>query len=140
MYCTRTAHLAETCNHVTAAMFQVEAAVCTGLTNLSCTSSANEWLQWRKHIEPTKTKDLKFDREDFPQCGRKKRSLVASPKKKFNQLAKSDKKTLPLTDLASALEEIVPNSILSTAVPKPKIDFGNLLFDKLLQNDLRRLM
>ena len=79
----------------------------------------------RENIEPAKTKDLKFDREDFSQCCRKKRPLVASPKKKINPLVKSDKKTLSLTDLASALEEIVPNSILFTAVPKPKIDFGN---------------
>ena len=28
-----------------------------------------------------------------------------------------------MTNFASALEEIVPNSILSTAVPKPKINF-----------------
>ena len=38
----------------------------------------------RENIEPAKTKDLKFDREDFPQCCRKKRPLVASPKKKIN--------------------------------------------------------
>ena len=28
-----------------------------------------------------------------------------------------------MIDFASALEEIVPNSMLFTAVPKPKIDF-----------------
>ena len=57
------------------------------------------------------------------QCGRKERPLVASSKKKFNPLAKSDKKPLLLIDFASALQEIVPNSILFTAAPKPKIDF-----------------
>ena len=111
------------CNHVAAAMFRVEAAVRTGLTNPSCTSSANEYLPCRKDIKPTKIKDLNFDREDFAQRGKKKRSLVASPKKKFNPLAKSDKKPLSLIDFASVLEDIVPNSILFTALPKPKIDF-----------------
>ena len=112
-------HGGKTCSHVTAAMLWVEAPVCTGLTNPSWTSSANEWPLCRKDISPTKIKDLNFDREDFAQCSKKKRLLLASPKKKFYSLAKSGKK--PLIDFASALEEIVPNSILFTAVPKPKI-------------------
>ena len=40
--------MGETCDHVVAAMFWVEAAIRTGLTSLSCTSSANEWILWRK--------------------------------------------------------------------------------------------
>ena len=77
-HCTCMASMGETCNHVAAAVFQVEAAVRTGLTNPLSTSSTNEC---RKDIEPTKIKDLNFDREDFAQCGKKERSLVASPKK-----------------------------------------------------------
>ena len=88
-------------------------------TNPLCTSSSNEWLPCRKDIEPTKIKVLNFDREDFAQRGKKKRPLVASPKKKINSL----KKRLSLNDFASALEEIVPNSILFATVPKPKSDF-----------------
>ena len=40
-YCTCMADMDETCYHVAAAMFGVEAAVFTGLTNPSCISSAN---------------------------------------------------------------------------------------------------
>ena len=58
-------------------MFRVEAAVRTGLTNPSCTSSANERLPCRKDIQPTKIKNLNLDREDFAQRGRNKRTLVA---------------------------------------------------------------
>ena len=65
-HCTCMAGMGETCNHAAAAMFRVEGAVRTGLTNSSCTSSANQWLPCRKDIEPTKIKDLNFDREDFP--------------------------------------------------------------------------
>ena len=72
--------MGETCNHVAAAMFRVEAVVRTGLTNPSCTSSANEWLPYRKDIELTKTKDLNFIGEDFAQRGKKKRSLVVQKK------------------------------------------------------------
>ena len=85
-------------------MFRVEAVVHTGLTNLSCTISANEWLPCRQDIEPTKIKDLNFDREDFAQRGKKERPLVVSPKEKFNPLVKSDKKPLSLIDFVSALE------------------------------------
>ena len=117
-------------------MFELEAAVHTGLTNPSYTSSANESLPCRKDIEPKKMKDLNFDKEDFAQHGKKKKSLVASSKKKFNLLAKSDKKPFSLIDFASTLEEIVPNSILFTAIPKPKLT----LQEKLLQNGLGRQM
>ena len=79
--------MGETCNHVAAAMFRVEAVVRTGLTNPSCTSSANEWLPCRKDIEPTKIKDLNFDKENFTQRSKKKRPLVASPKKKIQPLS-----------------------------------------------------
>ena len=92
-----------------AAMFLVEAAVRTGLTNPSCTSSESKWLLCRKDIEHSMIKN--------------KRPLVAGPKKKFNPLAKSDKKPLSLIGFTSALEEIAPNGILFTAVPEPKIDF-----------------
>ena len=118
-------------------MFRVEAAVHTGLTNLSCTISANEWLPCRQDIEPTKIKDLNFDREDFAQPGKKARPLVVSPKEKFNPLVKSDKKPLPLIDFASALEEIVSKSIHFTAVPKPKIDFvGEIITDWAEETDV----
>ena len=40
-------------------------------TNPSWTSSATKWLPCRKDIEPTKIKDLNFDREDFAQIKRK---------------------------------------------------------------------
>ena len=83
----------------------------------------NERLPCRKDIEPTRIKDINTDREDLARHGKKKRPLVASPKKKYNLLAKSYKKVLPMIYFAWALEKIQPNSILFTVVPKPKIDF-----------------
>ena len=43
---------------------------------------------YEEKIEPTKIKDLNFDKEDFAQRGKKKRPLVVSPKKKFSPLIK----------------------------------------------------
>ena len=48
--------MGETCNHVAPALFRVVAAVCTGLTNPSCTRSTNEWLPCRKDINSQKLK------------------------------------------------------------------------------------
>ena len=104
-------------NHVAAAMFRIEAAVRLGLTNPACTSTANQWLPNRKDVEPKKLKDCNFSR------GKKKRSLVATPKTNYNPLVDTTYKPLKLVDIAEALAKIAPNSILHTAVPKPKIDF-----------------
>ena len=100
-------------------MFRVEAVVCIGLTNPSCTSSANEWLPCRKDIEPTKIEELNFDREDFAQHDKKKRLSCSQSREKIQPISQIGQKI----DFASAVEEIVPNSILFTAAPKPKIDF-----------------
>ena len=54
-HCTSILGMGETCNHVAAAMFPVEAAVGTGLINPSCSSSANEWLPCRMNPQKLKT-------------------------------------------------------------------------------------
>ena len=62
------AGIGETCNHVAAVMYPVEAAVWISLTNPTCTSNANEWLPNQKAIN--------LSREDFDQRGLKLRKLV----------------------------------------------------------------
>ena len=49
------------CSHVAAAMYRNE-AVRNGLTNPSCTSTANEWLPNHKDVQPMKVKDVNFGR------------------------------------------------------------------------------
>ena len=46
------AGMGETCNHVPATMYRVEAAVRIGLTNPVSTSNASEWLPNQKTIGP----------------------------------------------------------------------------------------
>ena len=99
-HCTCMAGMSETCNHVAAAMFRIEAAVRLGLTNPACTSSANQWLPCHKEVVPVKIKNLNFNREDFGQRGKKKRSLVSTPKKVFNPVRDSNKKLLTLSCIA----------------------------------------
>ena len=78
------AGMGQSCNHVAAAIFRVEAAVRNGLANPSCTSSSNEWLPCRKEVEPSKIKNLNFNREGFVDRGKQKRSLFSTPKRIFN--------------------------------------------------------
>ena len=122
-HCTCMAGMGQTCNHVASAMYRVEAAVRNGLANPACTSTSNEWLPSRKEVAPSKIKDLDFSREDFGERGKKKRKLVDIQKEKYNPLSNNTVQLLNINDVASALENIVPTSILFTAVPKPKIDF-----------------
>ena len=43
-YCNCAAGLSQTCNHVAAMLFHVEATVCAGLTNPACTSQKSRWI------------------------------------------------------------------------------------------------
>ena len=136
-HCTCMAGLSQTCNHVAAALFRIEAAVRSGLTNPSCTSTISEWLPNRKEVKPCKVKNINFDREDFGGRGKqKKRSFVSTPKKIYNPLADSNRKRLTLCDIARALESVAPDSILFTAVPKPEIDFVREVITMTAINDL----
>ena len=124
-HCSCMAGLSQTCNHVAAAFYRIESAVRNGLTNPSCTSKPNQWLPSRKTLEdvPGKIKDLNFVRDDFALRGKKKKwRLTTKEKKEFDPIFSSNK-PLQLVDVASALEEIAPNSIIHTAVAEPEIDF-----------------
>ena len=123
-HCDCMAGMSGTCLHVAAMFYRIEAAVRLGLTNPSCTGKSNEWLPNRTEVVPVKVKDLKLQRDDFGKRGKKVRKLVSTPKKKYNPFcAIKDFKPLQLTDIATALEDVIPDSILSTAVPKPKVYF-----------------
>ena len=113
-HCSCMAGMGQTCNHVAAGLFRIEAMVRLGLTNLSCTSKPNEWL--RKEVTPMKVKDINFNRDDFNRRGRRAKSLISTPKKLFNPLLRSEFKLITLEEIAYALKEVSPNSIIHTAV------------------------
>ena len=117
------AGMSSTCNHVAAALFRVEAAMRLGLTNPACTTKACEWLPNRKDVQPVKIKDLNFNRDDFAKRGKKRKKMLSTPKRNYNPLINNNQKTLTFLDIATALEKVTPDSVLSTALLKPKIDF-----------------
>ena len=52
--CSCMVGIAQTCNHIAAALFRIEAAVRMGLCNPSCTSRPCEWLPNNASVKPTK--------------------------------------------------------------------------------------
>ena len=71
-HCTCMACMGQSCNHVVAVMYRIEATVRNGLTNPSCTSTADQRFPNHKDVQPMKVKDMNFRREDFCQRGKKK--------------------------------------------------------------------
>ena len=130
-HCNCMAGMSGTCLHVAAMLYRVEAAARLGLTNPACTAKSNEWLPNRTDVVPAKVKDLKLGRDNFGKRGKKTRKLVSTPKKAYHPLPeKSSIHPLKLTDIATALEDIIPDSILFTAVPKPKIYYVREIITK----------
>ena len=80
--CSCVAGMSQICNHVATALYRVEPAVCSGLTNPSSISKPNEWLTGSKAVVdiPAKTKDLYFEKEDFGTRGKKKKPLSTTLK------------------------------------------------------------
>ena len=118
-HCTCMAGMAQTCNHVAAALFRLEASCRLGLTNPSCTSKACEWLPSNRKVTPIKIKDMKLSRNDFGKRGKAKRDLNPSPKKKYDPLSECNFK-LCLDDIATAIRPICDETdcILFSAFPK----------------------
>ena len=118
-HCSCMADVSQTCNHVAATLFRIEAAVRMGLTSPSCTSTACGWLPNNKSVEPTKIKDLKLSRGTFGRRGSKQKELNSSPKKHYNP-AKHAESKLTLDEVIAALSMVCneSDSMIFAAVPK----------------------
>ena len=120
-HCSCMAGLSQTCNHVAAALFRIEAAVRMGLSNPSCTSKPNKWLPNNKNVQPVKVKDLKLVRGDLGRRGKNKKTLNSSPKKKYDPtIIIDDDWSLTLNDVAAGLQSVCneEDSIIFSAQEK----------------------
>ena len=96
--------MSETCNHVAALLFRVEAAVTSRLTNPACTSRPCEWLPRRQDVRPMKISDMDISRETLRKNKKlKKRKLVPTPKKSYNPLEQCSIKPFSLRAVGDAL-------------------------------------
>lgn len=111
------------CNHVAAALFRLEAAFHSGLCNPACTTKPCEWLPSRSKVDPCKVMDMNLNRDDFKKRNKSTRKLISTPKKNFNPIAKNNTAILNFNTIVEALGDMLGVTTLSTAVPKPEIDF-----------------
>ncbi|XP_062566108.1 uncharacterized protein LOC134228463 [Saccostrea cucullata] len=111
--------LGQTCNHVAALLFRIEAANQFGQT--SCTMARCGWVQPKvmKDLEPQKISALctslkKSSRAKYA----KSRPLVATEKKKYNPLEIEESNTAILDSLSIALRGVVPEACLFKGLPR----------------------
>ncbi len=121
-HCTCMAGLSQTCNHVAAALFRIEAASRMGLNNPSCTSLPCQWLPNNKLVKNIKIKDLKLARSDFGRRGKKRTEINSSPKKAYKANSNNNH-SLSLGDIVSALNSECSEtpSIINSAVTNDQV-------------------
>ena len=70
-YCTCTAGLLGSCNHVAGLLFRVEAAVLTGYCNPTCTSTLATWNipRGKKQIQPDEVSKFLFTQDTYMKKG-----------------------------------------------------------------------
>ena len=69
-HCTCMAGMDQSCNNVAVSMYRIEAVVRNGLSNPSCTSTADLWFPNLKDVQTMKFKDMSFGCEDICQRGK----------------------------------------------------------------------
>ena len=66
---------------------------------------------------------LRRSRKREREREKRERALVPLPNKRFDPLKKFVSKTLSMKNFAEAINKVSPQSILHTAILKPKVDF-----------------
>ncbi|XP_046333004.2 uncharacterized protein LOC124115889 [Haliotis rufescens] len=71
-YCTCTAGMLGSCNHISGLLFRVEAAVVTGATDKTCTDKQCEWTipKQRVSLNPVPAVDLSWTKDHFYKHGK----------------------------------------------------------------------
>ncbi len=104
--------LSQTCNHVAALLFRVEAAVRAGLTNPTCTSKKAEWNVPCQKADVPVTPIDDLDIQVFKYGEVKKRPLVDQRKKAFVPLqGDTESPEEKRNHLLSKLEKHLPNAV-----------------------------
>eukprot|EP00794_Sanderia_malayensis_P008045 gene8045-biopygen6517 len=116
-HCSCMAGLSQTCNHVAAALFRIEAAVRIGLNSPSCTSKPCSWLPSNRKVVPMRLKDMKLSRGDFGKRGKKLSELNCSPKKNYDPTVNLES-TISLQEITSAMKDACKDSIIFTTEVK----------------------
>ena len=93
-YCTCTAGLYGSCNHVAGLLFRIESAVMSGITSTTCTDKLAQWvIPKRKQLQlkPCPASDMIFKKDHYSK-------RTAQKEKEENQKVVSKRKYTPLTE------------------------------------------
>lgn len=114
-FCSCTAGMGQTCNHVAALLFRVESANKLGLT--SCTSLPCQWkVPAATKVVPTKIKDLTIRKSRHGQ--EKTRPLVSNLKNQFKPL---ESLNIDRNTFIDELRKAVPNACLLKGTDIPEV-------------------
>ena len=140
-YCTCTAGLLGSCNHVAGLLFRVEAAVLTGVSHPTCTGMLSSWNvpTHKKQIEPGEVSSFLFTQDTYmkksAQTSIEKRKEKTNKKLNFQVMSDSQSKNLLNTEqirveLYNEIVDIVPNSCFVELMEARKKRVTNETFEK----------
>lgn len=129
-YCTCTAGMLGSCNHIAGVLFRLEHAVKTGMTRPASTSKPSVWTIPKKKtkINPGKVTDLIWKKSHYTKLPSdlEKENEKSAKKKCFTPLNKTQEKKVQdgnkmRLDLHKVLKEDIPNSCFTLLMDKRRI-------------------
>ena len=132
-YCTCTAGMLGSCNHIAGVLFRIEHAVKTGMTKPTSTSQLCEWTipKKRTKINPQKVTDFVWKKSHYTksQIDVSKENEMSAKKRSFTPLTKSQESKIQdvgqiRQELHTLLQSDMPNSCFSLLMDKRRIETG----------------
>ena len=130
-YCTCTAGMLGSCNHIAGALFRIEHAVKTGITKPTSTSQLCQWTIPKKQtkIHPKKVTDFVWKKSHYTksQIDLNKENEMSAKKRSFTPLTKSQETKIQdvgqiRQELHTLLRSDMPNSCFSLLMDKRRIE------------------
>lgn len=117
-YCSCTAGLHGSCNHVAGLLFRIEAAVMKGVTKPTCTSKSSEWVKPAAKSAPTcqPVANLVFKKDHYQKLATSNPEKMSSDQKKRTEFLPMDKDKVELLADGDAVRQSLHN-ILKTNAP-----------------------
>ena len=119
-WCTCIAGLAQTCNHVIAALYKIEYASSMGYIDPSCTSMPCGWNKsTKKTVQPSRLRDMNIRQDN--RMNEETKSNINSEKKRLFDPRRADHQVVAsdsVSNLFSQIREKKPNAVIFKSLPK----------------------
>lgn len=130
-YCSCTAGMLGSCNHIAGVLFRIEHAVKTGMTKPTSTGKLCEWTVPKKRtkINPKKVSDFIWKKSQYTktQIDVNKENEISARKRSFTPLNKSQENKIQdgcriRQELHKLLQNDLPNSCFSLLMDKRRVE------------------